>query len=117
MTGVPRARITGYKVVLDTTNHTPLWDITDSLGYSSVNGMLGMSRPVTDGAAAWVHSRREANGTLRVSTQFLYVDSTVLARYQSDEAFANSADSYGGINSNDTFLRPDDKSNENLRDR
>lgn len=117
VTGVPRASITGYKVVLDTTNHTPLWDITDSLGYSSINGILGMSRPITDGAAAWVHSRRDINGTLRVSTQFLFVDSSVLARYQTDEAFANSADSYGGVNSNDTFLKPDDRSNENLRNR
>ena len=117
VTGVPRASITGYKVVLDTANHTPLWDITDRLGYSSVNEMLGMSRPITDGAAAWVHSRRDINGTLRVSTQFLFVDSSVLARYQTDEAFANSVDSYGGVNSNDTFLKPDDKGNENLRNR
>ena len=106
VTGVPRASITGYKVVLDTYDTTPLWNVTGNLGFSSVNGMLGMSQPVTDGAAAWIHSRLDANNALRVSTQFLYVDSSVLASYQSDEAFTKSADSYGGVNTDTAFLQP-----------
>lgn len=106
VTGVPRASITGYKVVLNTYDTTPLWNVTGNLGFSSVNGMLGMSQPVTDGAAAWIHSRLDANNALRVSTQFLYVDSSVLASYQSDEAFTKSADSYGGVNTDTAFLQP-----------
>ena len=106
VTSVPRASITGYKVVLNTTDATPLWAYTDALGFCNVDGMLGMSQPATDSAAAWIHSRLDANGNLRVSTQFLYVDSSVLDRYQTDEAFTQSADSYGGINTNDVFLQP-----------
>ena len=113
VTGVPRASITGYKVVLDTNDVTPLWDLTDKLGFSTVDGMLGMCQPITDGAAAWIHSRLDVNGALRVSTQFLFVDSTVLARYQTDEAFTKSADSYGGVNANNVFLQPDAKGNSN----
>ena len=106
VTGVPRASIIGYKVVLDTHDATPLWDVTGSLGFSTVNGMLGMSQPATDCAAAWIHSCLDTNGTLRISTQFLYVDSSVLERYQTDEAFTKSAESYGGVNTGDVFLQP-----------
>lgn len=106
VTGVPRASITGFKVVLDTHDATPLWDVTGSLGFSTVNGMLGMSQPATDCAAAWIHSCLDTNGTLRISTQFLYVDSSVLERYQTDEAFTKSAESYGGVNTGDVFLQP-----------
>jgi len=41
-----------------------------------------------------------------VSTQFLYVDNSVLEAYQTDEAFHISADSYGGINTEAVFLQP-----------
>lgn len=117
VTSVPRASITGYKLVLDTTDPSPLWDITDNLGFSTVNGMLGMSQPATDSAAAWIHSRLDLKGTLRVSTQFLYVDSSVLDRYQSDEAFTKSANSYGGVNTGDVFLQPNVNDTASTRNR
>lgn len=105
VTGVPRAKITGYKVVLDSTDTMPLWDLVTALGFSTVGGKLGMSQAITDGAAAWIHSRENGSG-LKVSTQFLYVDSSVLATYQSESAFGNSADSYGGINTAAVYLKP-----------
>lgn len=111
VTSTPRAKISGSKVVLDLTDDTPLWLVVSPLGFASVGGYLGMGAVITDGAAAWIHSRDEANGSLKVSTQFLYVDSTVLARYQGDGAFANSADSYGGINANSVYLQPSDQAN------
>ena len=105
VTDTPRAKINGYKLVLDTTDTTPLWEVVAALGFSTVNGKLGMSQTITDGAAAWVHSREDET-TLKVSTQFLYVDSTVLANYQDNKAFGNSADSYGGVNTKAVYLSP-----------
>ena len=109
VTATPRAKITCSKVALDLSDTTPLWDIVASLGFASVGGFLGMSAAITDGAAAWVHSRESSTGSadsLKVSTQFLYVDSTLLARYQTDSAFLSSADSYGGINTAAVYLQP-----------
>ncbi len=113
VTGTPRAMIVGTKVVLDVTDSTPLWNITGSLGFSSVSVgqdsvfMLGMNRSIVDGAAAWVHSREsQGSDDMRVGTQSLFVDSSVLAQWQGDAAFDASAESYGGINSESVFLDP-----------
>ena len=61
---------------------------------------------VAGGAAVWVHSREDSGSGLRVSTQFLYVDSTVLAQFQTSSAFAGAAESYGGINKSAVYLQP-----------
>lgn len=74
-----------------------------------MDGKLGMSVAIADGAAVWVHSREDSasgSGGLRVSTQFLYVDSSVLAAYQGSTAFAGAANSYGGINTSAVYLNP-----------
>ena len=69
--------------------------------------MLGMNRSIVDGAAAWVHSREsQGSDDMRVGTQSLFVDSSVLAQWQGDAAFDASAESYGGINSESVFLDP-----------
>ena len=111
VTETPRAVIVGTKVVLDVADSTPLWEITGSLGFSSVavsgGYVLGMNRSIVDGAAAWIHSRESQGGEdLRVGTQSLFVDSSVLAQWQGDSAFDASADSYGGINSQSVYLDP-----------
>lgn len=112
VTGVPRAKITGFKIILDTKDDTPLWLVVSALGFSSVSGgqssgfMLGMGEVIASGAAAWIHSRENSDGTLKLSTQYLTVDSAVLAQYQGDTAFGTSADSYGGINTRAVYLQP-----------
>ena len=115
VTGIPRARIYGFKVMLNPGDSTPLYEVVSAVGFSSVPAgsgsgyVLGMSVAIADGAAVWVHSREDsASGSsgLRVSTQFLYVDSTVLAQYQSSSAMAASANSYGGINTSAVYLNP-----------
>lgn len=117
VTEVPRAKIKGWKVKLDTGDETPLWDLCSELGFTSVsNGsgayVLGMNQVITDGAAAWIHSREDEEGNLKVSTQRLVVDSSVLASYMGDAAFDKSVQSYGGItNSKKAFLRPDEETN------
>lgn len=112
VTGIPRARISGWKVVLDTTDAMPLNEVSGSIGFASVQGsgssgyVLGMSLAISDGAAVWVHSRDASGSELKVSTQYMYVDSSVLAQFQGDGAFGSAADSYGGINTSAVYLQP-----------
>lgn len=112
VTGIPRARIYGYKVMLNPGDSTPLYEQVSAVGFSSVAAaggsgyVLGMSVAIADGAAVWVHSREDGTSGLKVSTQFLYVDSSVLAAYQGSTAFAGAANSYGGINTSAVYLNP-----------
>lgn len=118
VTSIPRATLTPNKVVLDAVDENPLWNIVGSEGFSSVQGStvqgstvqgsgfyLGMNAVLLAGAAAWVHSR-EADGGLKVSTQFLYVENAALASYQTSAALIASANSYGGINTSEVYLQP-----------
>ena len=112
VTGIPRARIYGFKVMLNPGDSSLLLEVVSELGFTSVAAaggsgyVLGMSVAIADGAAVWVHSREDGTSGLKVSTQFLYVDSSVLAAYQSSQAMAASANSYGGINTSAVYLNP-----------
>ena len=92
---VPRARMHSCHLVLDTTDTELLYNIVNPAGFSTVDGCLGMSQPLASGGAAWVHSRKRADGSIRVSTQRLYVVSELLENYQGDGALASAAESYG----------------------
>ena len=107
VTRTPRATINGYKVVLNTADDTPLWDVVSQLGFSVTDNYLATSQQITNGAAVWVHSREAADGTLKVSTQFFYVENSALATYQSNTAIIASVNSYGGINSAAVYLQPE----------
>ena len=106
VTGVPRAKVRGFKVMLDPLDSTLLWDVVSPLGFSSADGCLAMNDGISDGAAVWVHSREDGDGRVRVSTQFLYVDSGILAKYQGSAAMRNAAESYGGITKSEVYLNP-----------
>ncbi|MBQ9293940.1 MAG: hypothetical protein IJ219_03320 [Bacteroidaceae bacterium] len=111
VTGIPRATITGYRVVINTADETPLWDVVNPIGFSTVaSGSAGInviatSQAIQSGAGVWVHSRETDSG-LKVSTQFFYVENAALATYQSSAAQVASANSYGGINTSQVFLQP-----------
>lgn len=107
VTRTPRATITGYKVVLNTADDTPLWNVVTRLGFSVADNCLATSEQITNGAAVWVHSREVDGGILRVSTQFFYVENSALATYQGSSAFTAAVNSYGGINSAAVYLQPD----------
>ena len=107
VTRTPRATITGYKVVLNTADDTPLWNLVTRLGFSVADNCLATSEQITNGAAVWVHSREIDGGILRVSTQFFFVDNSALATYQGSTAFTAAVNSYGGINSAAIYLQPD----------
>ena len=110
MTGVPRAVLDSWKVVLDSEDTTPLYNVVSSLGFMSVQSgsthVLGMTEELQNAGAAWVHSRDDGNGNLKVGTQRLVVVSDILASYQTTAAWKASADSYGGVNTKAVYLNP-----------
>lgn len=107
VTRTPRATITGYKVVLNTADDTPLWNVVERIGFSVADNCLATSEQITNGAAVWVHSRETADNALKVSTQFFFVENSALATYQSNSAILASVNSYGGINSAAVYLQPE----------
>ncbi len=107
VTRTPRTTITGYKVVLNTADDTPLWNVVERIGFSVADNCLATSEQITNGAAVWVHSREVDGGILRVSTQFFFVENSTLATYQGSTAFTAAVNSYGGINSAAVYLQPD----------
>ena len=107
VTRVPRATIRGYKVVLSTAEDTKLWSVVNRIGFSVTDNCLATSTQITNGAAVWVHSRETAEGNLKVSTQYFFVENAALASYQGYAAFTASANSYGGINSAAIYLKPE----------
>ena len=110
MTGVPRAVMDSWKVVLDSEDSTLLYSLVSSLGFQSLQSgsqqVLGMSGALQNAGAAWVHSRDDGNGNLKVGTQRLLVVSDILADYQTTAAWKASADSYGGVNTKAVYLNP-----------
>ena len=105
VTEVPRAKMNGCKVVLSLTDDTPLMVVVNAIGFCSVGGFLGMSQPITESAAAWIHSR-DKDGDVTVSTQCLFVDPAVYASYQGQDALNASVSSYGGSSKDSAFLSP-----------
>lgn len=106
LTNVPRATMDSYKVVLDLSDETLLMNKVSALGFSTVDGCLGMSQVLQNAGAAWVHSRDRGDGNIRVGSQRLWVVSEILAEYQTNTALRASADSYGGINTKSVYLNP-----------
>lgn len=115
VTDVPRAKMNGSKVVLNLTDDTPLMVVVNAIGFSTVGGFLGMSQPITESAAAWVHSR-DKDGDVTVSTQYLFVDPAVYASYQGQDALNASINSYGGTSKGSAFLSPKSNPQHNATD-
>ena len=115
VTDVPRAKMNGSKVVLNLTDDTPLMVVVNAIGFSTVGGFLGMSQPITESAAAWVHSR-DKDGDVTVSTQYLFVDPAVYASYQGQDALNASINSYGGSSKGSAFLSPKSNPQHNATD-
>lgn len=105
VSGVPRADMDSWKVVLDLLDNSRLMEHVSAVGFANVDGYLGMSEALVDGGIAWVHSR-ENSSTIKVGSQRLVVVSGVLSYYQSERAMRKSYDSYGGVNSKVAYLKP-----------
>lgn len=111
--GVPRASMDPYRMVMNTTDQTKLWNVVSALGFSSVPSagsgqgyVLGMGIALSNAGGSWIHSRNDGDGEKQVSTQRMKVVSDILASYQGEAAFLASAKSYGGINTREDFLDP-----------
>lgn len=103
---VPRANMKSYRLVLSLSDNAKLWSRVASAGFSTVNGYLGMSYALTSAGASWIHSRNTKDGKFQVSTQRIYVKNDLLTYYQSEAAMLASAASYGGINTREEYLNP-----------
>lgn len=106
VTRIPRVLFQRHKVVLSPDDDRTLWSVVSKEAFSSAGGVLTMANPLEEAGAAWVHSRLDPDGTLRVSTQQLVVRNGMLDQYRSDEARIRAIDSYGGINKQAVYLEP-----------
>jgi len=101
--GVPRAEMQGWCLRLDTTDcasRRKVYDEVSAMGFSSnenqnKNGgyCLGMSTPLVNGGAAWVHLRRK-DSRAQASPQRLYVVNPLYDQYRTEEAFEAAVKSY-----------------------
>lgn len=112
--GVPRATMASWKVVLDKNDETPLLSHVSALGFTSVASdgandqyVLGMSEALVNAGCAWVHSRQDKGGAIKVGSQRLFVENEMLTYYRSDAAKKAAYDSYGGINTRAVYLKPE----------
>lgn len=105
VTHVPYIVVKCQKVTLNRQASTILLrSVVGAEGFSVVDGHLGAGAAI-NGAIAWVHSRRSANGT-QVSSQYFVVTNSLLASYQSEAHLTAAIDSYGGVNKEE-YLTPD----------
>ena len=110
---VPRATMDSWKVVLDKNDETALLTQVSALGFTSVSTgadgqyVLGMREPLANAGCAWVHSRQDKGGALKVGSQRLFVENEMLTYYRSDAAKKAAYDSYGGVNTRAVYLKPE----------
>lgn len=104
-TGIPYVVARSYKVVLDAADADTLWGKVEKNGFSTLEGCLGHSNDDGNCVFAWVHTRKDSGGKLRVSSQTFVNANSVLADYTSDNAFSLASSSYG--TQKDVFLSPD----------
>lgn len=95
--GIPEVKAEHARMVLDVNNST---DLLEDIGFldfiSAVDNKLAFAGVIT-GGATMVHSRDVVGEETQVSTQSLFMNSTILQVYQTLQAFETAADSYGGV--------------------
>lgn len=106
VTGIPYVTVIAEEVTLNTADEdTLLADIVgNGYGFRTVDAKLGMSGTV-NGGMAYIHSRIDGDGSVRVSTQSVFVNNALLAQYQTSNKRVEAILSYGGKTTVD-FLRP-----------
>lgn len=108
-TSVPVMEVGYYEITLDTTNTELVSAYMPTQAIANKNGFIGHGSHVADGGFCWVISRRDENGKLIASPQFLILNSyTVYNLYCNDSAEEVATRSYS--DNNDLFLDPGDNS-------
>lgn len=108
VTNIPMAEVDACCVVLDKSSEAKLLSLVDARGFSVQEGHLAAQadNDFSDHGMVWIHSRKQSSKTL-ISTQCLICENNLLAEYQSEEAYQDAVDSYGGVS--DVYLTPSGK--------
>ena len=107
VTGTPMADVDACCIVLDKSNDAKLLSLVDNRGFASRDGYLAALSDYDFGnhGMVWIHSRKSvSDGSTMVSAQFLVCENSLLAQYQSQDAYDTAVNSYGGVNS--VYLTP-----------
>lgn len=108
VTNIPMAEVDACCIVLDKSSEAKLLSLVDTRGFSVQEEHLAAQadNDFGDHGMVWIHSRKQSGKTL-ISTQYLICENNLLAEYQSDEAYLDAVDSYGGVS--DVYLTPNGK--------
>lgn len=103
--GIPTITCGYYEITLNVNSQELLADFWPEQAYNVVSGFLAHGDHVANGGFAWIRSRKNADGTLEVSPQYVIMnDTTMLAAYTGETARVTAVASYGA--SDDPFLVP-----------
>lgn len=103
--GIPTITVGYYEVTLNPNSQELLADFWPEQAYNVASGFLAHGDHVANGGFAWIRSRKNADGTLEVSPQYVIMnDTTMLAAYTGETAKVTAVASYGA--SDDPFLVP-----------
>lgn len=103
--GMPTMTVGYYEITLNVNSQELLADYWPEQAYNVVSGFLAHGDHVANGGFAWIRSRKNADGTLEVSPQYVIMnDTTMLAAYTGENARVTAVASYGA--SDDPFLVP-----------
>ena len=108
VTSIPMAEVDACCIVLDKSSEAKLLSLVDARGFSVQEEHLAAQadNDFGDHGMVWIHSRKQGGKTL-ISTQCLICENNLLAEYQSEEAYQDAVDSYGGVS--DVYLTPSGK--------
>ena len=108
VTNIPMAEVDACCIVLDKSSEAKLLSLVDARGFSVQEEHLAAQadNDFGDHGMVWIHSRKQSCKTL-ISTQCLICENNLLAEYQSEEAYQDAVDSYGGVS--DVYLTPSGK--------
>lgn len=108
VTNIPMAEVDACCIVLDKSSEAKLLSLVDARGFSVQEGLLAAQANNDFGnhGMVWIHSRKQ-NGKTLISTQCLICENNLLEVYQSEDAYQDAVESYGGVS--DVYLTPSGK--------
>lgn len=113
--GIPTITCGYYEITLNVNSQELLADYWPEQAYNVVSGFLAHGDHVANGGFAWIRSRKNADGTLEVSPQYVIMnDTTMLTAYTGETARTTAVASYGA--SDDPFLVPGGNSSAGTSD-
>ena len=103
--GIPTMTCGYYEVTLNVNSQELLSDYWPEQAYNAAAGFLAHGEHVANGGFVWIRSRKNADGTLEVSPQYIIMnDTTMLNAYMGENARLTAIASYGA--NGDPFLVP-----------